>query len=179
MANGPDAGRRSFLSFCTDLLLLALALLLAIPAFAYFLSPLWARRRRGSTEGGFVDAGPLAALPVGEWRLLTLEILNQDGWRQSLVRHAAWARRTGKADSEVVVLSPICPHLGCPIDWNPSKGQFNCPCHGGTFDRAGRRIGGPPPRSMDDLEHKVRAGRLWVRWQDFKIGVAERLPVTT
>jgi hypothetical protein len=29
---------------------------------------------------------------------------------------------------------------------------------------------------MDPLEYEVRAGRLWVRWQDFKIGVAERIP---
>jgi hypothetical protein len=31
---------------------------------------------------------------------------------------------------------------------------------------------------MDPLEFEVRAGRLWVRWQDFKIGVAEHVPVS-
>jgi hypothetical protein len=30
---------------------------------------------------------------------------------------------------------------------------------------------------MDPLEHEIRAERLWVRWQDFKIGVPERVPV--
>jgi menaquinol-cytochrome c reductase iron-sulfur subunit len=178
MASSPDPKRRRFLSFCTDLLLLALGLLVAIPAVAYFLAPLWARRGTDQ-EGGFVDAGPLADLPAGQWRLVTLEVRHRDGWKQSLVRHAVWVRRTGQTDAEVTVLSPICPHLGCPIDFVRAKGQFNCPCHGGTFDGAGRRTGGPPPRSMDPLEHQVRAGRLWVRWQDFKIGVAERIPVTT
>jgi hypothetical protein len=31
---------------------------------------------------------------------------------------------------------------------------------------------------MDALDYEVRADRLWVRWQDFKIGVADRVPVT-
>jgi hypothetical protein len=30
---------------------------------------------------------------------------------------------------------------------------------------------------MDPLPFEVRAGRLRVRWQDFKIGVSERIPV--
>jgi hypothetical protein len=31
---------------------------------------------------------------------------------------------------------------------------------------------------MDPLEFEVRQGRLWVRWQDFKIGVPERIAVS-
>jgi hypothetical protein len=31
---------------------------------------------------------------------------------------------------------------------------------------------------MDALKYQVRAGRLWVQWQDFKIGVAESIPVS-
>jgi hypothetical protein len=30
---------------------------------------------------------------------------------------------------------------------------------------------------MDPLEFQVRAGRLWVRWLEFRIGVADRVPV--
>jgi hypothetical protein len=30
---------------------------------------------------------------------------------------------------------------------------------------------------MDPLEFEVRDGRLWVRWQDFRIGVAQHVPV--
>ena len=37
--------------------------------------------------------------------------------------------------------------------------------------------GGPPPRGMDALAWEVRAGRLFVRWQDFKIGVETPSPV--
>jgi hypothetical protein len=30
---------------------------------------------------------------------------------------------------------------------------------------------------MDPLAYETRGGKLWVRWQDFKIGVRERLSV--
>ena len=62
---------------------------------------------------------------------------------------------------EVLVAVGICPHLGCspsekytpgpqpslPDDW---KGGFMCPCHGSTFDMAGRVFKNKP--SPDNLE---------------------------
>jgi Rieske Fe-S protein len=169
--------RRGFLDYVTGLLLAVLGLLVAVPAIAYFLGPL-RRRPAGGAAPGFVDLGPVADLPVGEWSLRTLEVLQENGWQKGRVRHSVWVRRLGQGDQAFTVLSPICPHLGCPINWHPDRSQFNCPCHGGTFDADGRQVGGPPPRPMDPLDFEVRAGRLRVRWQDFKIGVAERIPVS-
>ena len=62
---------------------------------------------------------------------------------------------------EILVAVGICPHLGCsptekyvpgpqpslPDDW---KGGFLCPCHGSTFDMAGRVFKNKP--SPDNLE---------------------------
>ena len=62
---------------------------------------------------------------------------------------------------EILVSVGICPHLGCsptekyvpgpqpslPDDW---KGGFLCPCHGSTFDMAGRVFKNKP--SPDNLE---------------------------
>lgn len=55
---------------------------------------------------------------------------------------------------DVVVLIGICTHLGCsptyrpelaPEDLGPDwKGGFFCPCHGSTFDLAGRVYQGVP-----------------------------------
>ncbi len=108
---------------------------------------------------------------------MTLELVRRDGWETARARRTVWVRRSAEADDAVTVLSPICPHLGCPINWSAEQGEFVCPCHKGTFDAAGRLVSGPPPRGMDALEWQVRAGRLFVRWQDFKIGVGDRVPV--
>jgi Rieske Fe-S protein len=170
--------RRRFLNFLTNLLMTVIGLVVAIPALAYFLGPLRRKAGVGGAAAPFQDAGPLSDIPVGEWRLLSVDMVHQDGWKKTRVKHAVWVRRRAKSEKEITVLSSTCPHLGCPINWHPDQAQFVCPCHGGMFNREGERTGGPPPRAMDPLEFEIRAGRLWVRWQDFKIGVAERVPVS-
>ncbi|OAI47699.1 hypothetical protein AYO44_09050 [Planctomycetaceae bacterium SCGC AG-212-F19] len=174
----PSAERRGFLEYATDILLAVLGLLVAIPAVGFFLGPLWKRRGGEGGDSGFVDVGPLEALPINTWQLLTAEVVRQDGWKQTKFRHSVWVRRNGPSAQDVIVLSSICPHLGCPINWHPDQAHFVCPCHGGIFNATGQHTEGPPPRSMDPLDFEVRAGRLRVRWQDFKIGIAQRLPVT-
>jgi menaquinol-cytochrome c reductase iron-sulfur subunit len=169
--------RRSFLGLLTHLVLATIGFLIAIPAIRYLLSPLWAKA--DTADGAiFVDVGPLADIRPEEWRLVPVEVTRQDGWKKTQVRHSVWVRREGEGEQGVTVLSSICPHLGCPVNWHPDQKQFFCPCHGGTFDADGRKVAGPPPRSLDPLKFEVRAGRLYVRWQDFKIGVAEGVPVS-
>jgi menaquinol-cytochrome c reductase iron-sulfur subunit len=172
-----DPNRRGFLSACTKMLMGLISLLVAIPALGYFWAPL--RKRAGGFSGAaLVDAGSLADFSVGEWRLRPLEVVQEDGWKKTRVRHAVWVRRQ-QGTPAITVLSSICPHLGCPINWHPDRGQFNCPCHGGSFDARGQLVSGPPPRAMDPLDFEIRQGRVWVRWQDFKIGVREQIPVSS
>jgi Rieske Fe-S protein len=180
-----DPQRRQFLSFCTSALMAVIGLLVIVPAVVYLFAPL--RKKRGRDAGGtFLDVGPLTDFPVGEWRPQTVRGEEEEGWRRQRevgrkrpeAGHGIWVRRDGPGDDQITVLSSICPHLGCPINWHADQARFQCPCHGGVFNAEGGQISGPPPRSMDRLPFQVRAGRLWVRWQDFKIGVAERIPLS-
>ena len=74
----------------------------------------------------------------------------------------AYARNEGRSiKPEILVAVGICSHLGCspsdkfqtgsqaslPDDW---KGGFLCPCHGSTFDMAGRVFKNKP--APDNLE---------------------------
>ncbi|MBP7413569.1 MULTISPECIES: ubiquinol-cytochrome c reductase iron-sulfur subunit [Simplicispira] len=74
----------------------------------------------------------------------------------------AYARNEGRSiKPEIFVAVGICTHLGCspsdkftpgaqpslPADW---KGGFLCPCHGSTFDMAGRVFKNKP--APDNLE---------------------------
>jgi cytochrome b6-f complex iron-sulfur subunit len=54
-----------------------------------------------------------------------------------------------RIEGEVVALSEKCTHLGCRVPFCASSGQFECPCHGSVFNRAGEFRAGPAPRGMD------------------------------
>src|SRR5262245_14416654 len=168
--------RRRFLSLCTKVLMTAVGLLVALPVLGNLLEPL--RRKRGAESNGlaFQDLGPLSDIPVGQWRLLLLEVVRQDGWEKTRVRQSVWVRRQPEGEGAITVLAALCTHLGCPVSWHPDQSQFLCPCHKGVFNAEGQPVSGPLPRSMDPLEFEVRDGQLWVRWQDFKVGTTERIP---
>ncbi|HSF87628.1 MAG TPA: Rieske 2Fe-2S domain-containing protein [Acidimicrobiia bacterium] len=65
-----------------------------------------------------------------------------------------------KIDGEVVAISETCSHLGCRVPWCASSGQFECPCHGSIFNRAGDFIAGPAPRGMDFYPTEVVDGLI-------------------
>ena len=61
------------------------------------------------------------------------------------------------------------PHLGCTVTWRPDmvfqgrRGWFRNPCHGETYTKAGVKVFGAAPRSMDTYPLEVRAdGRVIV-----------------
>ena len=54
-----------------------------------------------------------------------------------------------KVNGEVIALSQKCTHLGCRVPFCQSSGEFECPCHGSVFNRAGEYRQGPAPRGMD------------------------------
>ena len=66
-----------------------------------------------------------------------------------------------RLDAGLVMLSMRCTHLGCRL--RVIGGRLQCPCHGGTFDREGRVVSGPPTTPLAWFEGGVdSAGQLFV-----------------
>ena len=63
-----------------------------------------------------------------------------------------------RIDGEIVALWQRCPHLGCRVSWCESSREFECACHGSSFNRAGEVRGGPAPRGMDRFAVAVSDG---------------------
>lgn len=55
------------------------------------------------------------------------------------------------ADGEVTAFSPICPHMGCTVNWNKAEKTWDCPCHGSRFDIEGKVIEGPAMNGLKPM----------------------------
>lgn len=147
--------RRTFYERATFALGSLIALGLAVPSAIYLL--LGGRRKQ---SGDWTDAGKLSSLRSGEPTLVSVQLAHQDAWKQSVEELTVWAVK--KSDSEVVVYSPHCTHLGCGYRWIDEHQQFQCPCHDSAFDKDGSVLHGPAPRPLDRFQTRIEEGRIWL-----------------
>jgi Rieske Fe-S protein len=67
------------------------------------------------------------------------------------------------------------------VDFSADSGEFLCPCHKSSFKADGTiaNPASPSPRGVDALAVEVRAdGAVWVTFQNFQAGRADKVPVT-
>jgi len=84
-------------------------------------------------------------------------------------RQPAYCRNSARSiEPEVFVCVGICTHLGCVPTYRPEvapadldrdwRGGFHCPCHGSTFDLAGRVFRNvPAPTNLVIPRHRYAA----------------------
>jgi len=123
----------------------------------------------------FSKVGPVASLPVGKPVDIAYEEMGSDAYVQRMAVRHLWVIK--RSDSDVVVYSPICPHLGCRYDWDAGDSLFKCPCHASVFTIDGRVVSGPAPRPLDTLPAQVRQGILYVEWEQFEVGIPQKRTV--
>lgn len=149
------------------------------------------RRAEGATDAGADDAvkyvriGPLDVLPadgIPHQFALTDDVV--DAWTRSPAQRVgtAFLTRTDMADGpKITAFSSTCPHLGCAVDYNPSAGEFQCPCHASAFAKDGAKLFGPSLRGLDPLAVKLVENNgqqeIWVACARFRAGISERILV--
>jgi cytochrome b6-f complex iron-sulfur subunit len=63
----------------------------------------------------------------------------------------------------IKVVSAVCPHLGCSVQWAAERNRFECPCHGSMFNARGQVTTGPAQTSLPWYSVTLTAdGRLLV-----------------
>ena len=175
-----DGERRQML-LVTGAAVCAGTLTTALPFVSSFAPSERARAQGAAVEARVDDIAP-GSIKVVEWRgkpvwilrrtpemLATLPTLNSqladpESKREQQPAYAKNAARSIK--DELLVVTAICTHLGCspnmvaagsgnpsvPADW---KGGFFCPCHGSTFDLAGRVFKNKPaPTNLEIPPHQ-------------------------
>jgi menaquinol-cytochrome c reductase iron-sulfur subunit len=163
------ASRRSFLGALLAVGGFFVGALLSVPLIRFALFPLLRRTTelKESSVGALTDFSSLTE-PV----MRIIQIEQVDGWRKAVSEKAVYVAKSTRG--ELLVLTSICPHLGCTVPWNKEKNQFVCPCHGATFAADGTRVSGPSRRGMDTLETSVQDGLLLARFQYFRQLVSDK-----
>jgi Rieske Fe-S protein len=114
----------------------------------------------GKTDA-WMPLGKLENFEVGKPTLATFTRSKANGWEKTVNSYGVFVLRT--SDTETLVLSNRCTHLGCHVNWNADKQEYICPCHDAQFGINGEVLGGPPPRPLDRFsgdQLKVEDGTL-------------------
>jgi quinol---cytochrome c reductase iron-sulfur subunit, bacillus type len=169
-ADQMESTRRGFLKLATGTITFFMGLVIGIPIIGTVVGPVFRTKKPY-----WAKVAELNSLPVGKPVKLTFASQTVSAYIRETILHDVWAIK--HPTSEITVLSPICPHLGCEYNWNPQSSHFECPCHGSVFALDGKVLGGPAPRPLDTLPTKVDGGNLFVEWETFKIGVVKKIVV--
>jgi menaquinol-cytochrome c reductase iron-sulfur subunit len=185
---GTEIPRRGFLYKAAAVIVGGItAIVPALAGCLFFLDPLGLqldpRRKKKTSLGGggkgFIRVTTLDSLPAsGQPVRFTLIADRTDAWNTFANEPigAVYLRKTDKG--EVVAFNVACPHLGCSVDYKAAGNYFHCPCHDSSFDIDGEKKNSIPPRALDSLEidaEKLKAGEVWVKFQNFRAGVEEKI----
>lgn len=182
----PQNDRRGFL---TKAAAIAFGSVLAVvplaSAVAVFISPLWRKQVGSEVRVALLDQVPDNGEPVG-FPVITDRV---DAWNRYPAQRVGAVYLIRKPGEETpVAFTATCPHAGCFIGYTPGQDHFQCPCHTSAFNLDGSRVNGDKevaPRGMDSLEVVVRPSKadpnikeVWVRYERFRTGQKEKIPVT-
>ena len=158
-ARSPSPSRRGFLATTIAVLQGGFGLALAVPVVRFVLSPL---RRR--SEPHWIELGDVREFSErAEPTQVVVTAPTEEGYSTHDKQVRLYVCASTSADEGVAVLSAVCSHKGCNVNWRSAETRFACPCHGGTFDREGAVLGGPPPRPLARVQTRVdEQGRLFV-----------------
>src|SRR6478609_1951046 len=88
-------------------------------------------------------------------RICPLDALPADGIPREFAIVAVFLARSSKNPNEVTAFTATCPHLGCAVEFDGAKKEYECPCHKSGFAIDGKKLFGPSRRGLDPLPVKL------------------------
>jgi Rieske Fe-S protein len=148
--------RRRWLDMFVKMAAGVTAVALSVPTLLMLIVPAFRREK-----APWIRVGHISEFRPNEPKAVTLSYQRRDGWVIRTARTTVYVIVMG--DGKVKVLSNICTHASCAVRWERSKQAFFCPCHDGYFAIDGSVKSGPPPRPLDEFQHKIEGGEIFVR----------------
>jgi menaquinol-cytochrome c reductase iron-sulfur subunit len=143
MAGSDHISRRDFITLATATVGTIIGAVIGLPAIAYLIDP----ALKVIKSDAWIPLGKLETFEVGKPTLVSFTRSKVNGWEKTVTSHGVFVIK--KSDTNILVLSNKCTHLGCSVSWKADRQEFICPCHDAQFALDGKVMGGPPPRPLD------------------------------
>ena len=161
MTGSSHISRRDFIKITTAAVGTFIGAAIGLPAIAYLIDP----ALKSGAKDAWIPLGKLEDFEIGKPTLASFTRSTVNGWEKTVNSYGVFVLR--KSDTETLVLSNKCTHLGCHVNWNADGQEYICPCHDAQFGINGDVLGGPPPRPLDRFsgdQLKVQDGSLLIHF---------------
>jgi Rieske Fe-S protein len=152
----PDKSRRSFLQLLPFGVFIGVFGSISGAAFRFL------RPRLVAPSEQWLDVANVSELTGAQPLAKKIVAEHVSGWAVTTAEHNVFVLPAKNNQ----VVSPICPHEGCEVTWEPSTNRFACPCHESFFSADGARVSGPARRDLDLLPTRVQDGKLQVQYKE-------------
>ena len=146
MAGSEHFNRREFIKVTTYAVGAFVGVVFGLPAIDYLVDP----ALKVTKSDAWIPLGKLETFEVGKPALVSFTRSKVNGWEKTVTSHGVFVIK--KSDTNYLVLSNKCTHLGCSVNWKAERNEFICPCHDAQFGIDGSVKGGPPPRPLDSYQ---------------------------
>jgi menaquinol-cytochrome c reductase iron-sulfur subunit len=143
MAGSGSISRRDFVKLTTAAVGTLIGAAIGLPAIAYLIDP----ALRTVKSDAWIPLGKIDTFEINKPTAVSFTRSQTNGWEKTVTSYGLYVIK--KSDTNFLVLSSKCTHLGCTVNWKPDRNEFVCPCHDAQFSIDGKVLGGPPPRPLD------------------------------
>jgi menaquinol-cytochrome c reductase iron-sulfur subunit len=163
MADSRNFSRRDFVKAATAVVGGLITAAIGLPAIGYLIDP----ALKSQKADAWIPLGNFKNFAVGKPTLVSFNRSQVNGWEKTVTSYGVFVLR--KSETDTLVLSNKCTHLGCQVNWKADRNEYVCPCHDAQFGIEGQVLGGPPPRPLaaysgDQL--KVENGMLLLHFTE-------------
>jgi Rieske Fe-S protein len=124
----------------------------------------------GVASDKWLAVAKLNELAGNEPVLREVMVEHRAGWSSTLRGHNVFVM-PGAASR---VLSAVCPHEGCEVEWSTEQKKFLCPCHDSVFNAEGARLSGPAQSDLAQIPTRVNGDTLEMQFGDAEKAVSNQ-----
>ena len=116
----------------------------------------------GGESGNWLPVAKTSELGGAEPLLREVTVEHRAGWSVTPRGHSVFVLPgAGRR-----VVSAVCPHEGCEVEWDGGQRKFLCPCHDSVFDADGARLAGPAQSDLARLPTRTSGDTLEIQYSD-------------